>query len=311
MNATRIPEDEQRFAISRVAEICGTTPSTLRSWERRYGFPAPPRRGSGHRVYTREEVELIREVVARTQRGVAVSLAIEDVRQQASAATKIAPLKPAELVSRFVDAVQALDIASARAIFRQAWEMLDWDTLAREFIMPAMREIGDRWHAGQLSVAAEHMASSLVRTHVLSVIRFLGDQQDGPEAICACAPDEQHDLGLLMLSADLRRRGWQVMYLGAAVPIEELACAVALAQPHAVFISATTIDSARALRRLPEALRERDVTNARIIIGGGAPELHELLGDLPPLRIVEEREVEHVLEALESEWRGQRLTALR
>src|SRR5579875_2084821 len=184
MNATRIPEDEQRFAISRVAEICGTTPSTLRSWERRYGFPAPPRRGSGHRVYTREEVELIREVVARTQRGVAVSLAIEDVRQQASAATKIAPLKPVELVSRFVDAVQALDIASARAIFRQAWEMLDWDTLAREFIMPAMREIGDRWHAGQLSVAAEHMASSLVRTHVLSVIRFLGDQQDGPEAIC-------------------------------------------------------------------------------------------------------------------------------
>jgi methanogenic corrinoid protein MtbC1 len=248
-------------------------------------------------VYTKREVELIREVVERTKRGVAASLAIDDVRRTLSMAPGLPTQRPAELAARFVEAVQALDGDSAAETLRQAWELLDWDTLATELIVPAMREIGDRWHAGQLSVAAEHMASAQIRAQVLSLIRLLGERPGGPLAICACAPDEQHDLGLLLLTAELRRRGWGVLYLGASVPLDALAGTVAAKRPHALFLSATTGESAEKLRTLAESLSEA-AGGITIVLGGQAA------GSAAP------DDLAALLDRLETKWRSARLSSL-
>lgn len=310
MSVTAIPAGEQRLAIGRAAEICGTTPSTLRSWERRYGFPAPPRRDSGHRVYTPHELDLVREVVARTHDGAPVSLAIEDVRRSSEPAEPLRATQPGDFAERLAGAAERLDQAGVREVFRQAWESLDWDALVSEVIVPAMRAIGDRWRAGRLSVAAEHMATSIVRTQVHALGRFLGDARDGPLAVCACAPDEQHDLGLLLQSVELRRRGWRVLFLGAAVPVEDLAPAVASVAPQAVFTSATTAESVRALRRLPESLHAHGVDHVRVIAGGCAPDLAAQFAGTP-LEVVDGSVLRTRLEALEGEWRSKLLTAAR
>jgi DICT domain-containing protein len=49
-------------------------------WEQRYGFPEPQRTASGYRVYTEDDVEILRRVVWHRGRGLSVPAALERAR---------------------------------------------------------------------------------------------------------------------------------------------------------------------------------------------------------------------------------------
>ena len=60
------------------AVMLGISPNTLRSWERRYGFPQPHRSAGGHRQYSLTEIESLRLTLAETHNvSSAISLARE------------------------------------------------------------------------------------------------------------------------------------------------------------------------------------------------------------------------------------------
>lgn len=75
------------LSIGDLAERTGLTPSALRMWEQRYGFPIPHRLAGGHRRYTTHDVEQVRDVVRRRDAGVRLEQAIDDVRRRAAPTT--------------------------------------------------------------------------------------------------------------------------------------------------------------------------------------------------------------------------------
>ena len=87
-------------------------------------------------------------------------------------------------------------------------------------LAPALIEVGVRWEAGDVTVAQEHLATSTVRA---AMQRLLADARADVRgvAVLACAPGEQHEIGLLMFAVLLRADGWQVAYLGADTPVPE------------------------------------------------------------------------------------------
>ncbi len=54
--------DKEFFSMGEVSRIVGVPPHTLRYWEHRVGFPRPARRSSGHRRFTRKDLEAILSV---------------------------------------------------------------------------------------------------------------------------------------------------------------------------------------------------------------------------------------------------------
>src|SRR4051812_27451518 len=58
-----------RLTISSVSSLLGVPVPTLRSWERRYGFPSPARTNGRHRRYAMDEVELLRALRDEITRG--------------------------------------------------------------------------------------------------------------------------------------------------------------------------------------------------------------------------------------------------
>ncbi len=68
------------LAIKDVAERTGLAAQTIRMWEQRYGYPEPSRTPSGYRVYSDEDVEMLRRVVAFRRRGLSVPAALERAR---------------------------------------------------------------------------------------------------------------------------------------------------------------------------------------------------------------------------------------
>lgn len=67
------------LTIGQLVERTGIAEGTLRTWERRHGFPAPRRLTSGHRRYSESDVELVRRVACERSAGLSLSAAIDRV----------------------------------------------------------------------------------------------------------------------------------------------------------------------------------------------------------------------------------------
>ena len=104
-------------------------------------------------------------------------------------------------------------------------------------ILPFLHDLGERWAAAERSVGQEHFASNVIGGRLRALARGWGDG-DGPRALLACPPGEQHELGLLCFGLLLRDRGWRIAYLGAETPTADLATAIAELSPELVVLGA-------------------------------------------------------------------------
>jgi MerR family transcriptional regulator, light-induced transcriptional regulator len=92
-------EQEPALSIGDVVRATGLGESTLRAWERRYGFPQPQREPSGHRRYAADDVARLLRVIAERERGIELPVAIERAR----AASTVVPSLFAQLRERRPD----------------------------------------------------------------------------------------------------------------------------------------------------------------------------------------------------------------
>ncbi|MCD8548048.1 MAG: MerR family transcriptional regulator, partial [Aeromonadaceae bacterium] len=60
------------YPIREVARLTGVNPVTLRAWQRRYGLVEPARTDKGHRLYSEQDVALIRRILAWLELGVSI-----------------------------------------------------------------------------------------------------------------------------------------------------------------------------------------------------------------------------------------------
>jgi DNA-binding transcriptional MerR regulator len=228
--------------------MLGIPVPTIRSWERRYGFPAPARTGGRHRRYGAHEVAALREVRDRITRGERAGHAIRSV--QAEGPRDERPTDPA--LDAFGTAAATLDQRALHDVLRDAEARLGTDRAIVEVALPGMRAVGTSWHAGELDVAAEHAATTTVRAWLAGLLPRRVPPL-GPPVVLACPRGEQHTLGLEALDVLLARRGVATLLLGANTPTHSLADAVRSARARVAVVTAH-----RAVVRRPaiEALGE-------------------------------------------------------
>ena len=79
------------LSIGELSARTGVTPSTLRIWEERHGFPVPTRLGSGHRRYSEGDAVLVAEVTRLRDAGMRLDAAIAAARQEGEHQAEVAP----------------------------------------------------------------------------------------------------------------------------------------------------------------------------------------------------------------------------
>lgn len=254
-----------RYTIHDASARCGIPPVTLRMWERRYGVVDPSRSPGNYRLYSERDVALLRWLKHEVDGGTAIRRAAEDLRQR-MATRDWPPALPAlhsrrgtavglaRIVRRLFDALVTSDEGRARMVLRQAGAQYDLDTLCLEILTPCLVEIGEAWHRGEIRVAQEHFASSLLRGHLVTLYQAYPLRRGARRALVGCAPSEQHEIGALMVALFLRRGGCRVDYLGANLDTADLVDYVREQRPALVALSASTEGPALALERTAEGL---------------------------------------------------------
>ena len=72
--------DTALYNTAAVVQRTGIPATTIRAWERRYGYPMPRRDTGGQRLYSERDVDGIRWLSEQTMQGVAISRAIAMLR---------------------------------------------------------------------------------------------------------------------------------------------------------------------------------------------------------------------------------------
>jgi methanogenic corrinoid protein MtbC1 len=173
---------------------------------------------------------------------------------------------------RLVKAALALDARALSATLNDVFLVLAADNAIREVIEPVTREIGDLWASGRCSIASEHLATS----HFLNRVGRLLDAAQPPDpraphVVAACLPDEQHQLGLLILAWHLARHGVRVVYLGAELPLDDLEKACRPSAPGAVLLSVTRTSVFEAHRRAIARMAAKPSIGHVFVGGQGVP----------------------------------------
>jgi methanogenic corrinoid protein MtbC1 len=163
--------------------------------------------------------------------------------------------------------VSRQDVASLVRLVEQALALNRLEDAIDDVLVPTLVAVGDGWATGDLTVAHEHLATGIVRAQLEKLLADVRSRIRGT-AVLACAPGEQHEVGLLMLAVLLRADGWAVSYLGPDTPTADAFGLATDVDASALLFSATCEGSARVLEG--ELGRMRIPDGLEVIVGGRA-----------------------------------------
>ena len=265
------------YRIRTVAEMTGVPRNTLLAWERRYGLVKPERHENGYRSYSEEDVERLQRVQNAIRSGLKISEAVALLEQEdhSEESSRLARL-PTEAGQQGYEAM-ARDLTDALVSYRRgdADRILSqllpvpFGTRLHQVFFPVLRMIGDRWESGEVSIAQEHYASAVLRTHLAGVLLGIGTAgMSSPHAACTTFIGDVHELASLALAIQLSLEGYRVSYLGPNLPANEafefclgqrvkLLCVSVIKKPTAAAVNSYMAELAPLVQN-----------GARVVIGG-------------------------------------------
>jgi len=269
-------DDPTEYSIKAVSQATGLSTETLRAWERRYRVIAPKRDPSGHRIYTAGDVLRLRRLREITGRGHPIGrvahLSDEDLglllAQAPGEAGDAAAARA--LVGRILKAAERYRPTECDQVIAMSFALLPAAEVVRNVLSPALREIGDRWQQGELSVAQERIASGAARRQLTSLLNTFNSIARGPSVVFATLSGEQHELGILMHAALAASHRLRAYYLGPDLPPEEIARYAIRVGATAVGVSLVTSSAMELFLPQLAALRAALPEEVEVWIGGPA-----------------------------------------
>ncbi|MDH4553802.1 MerR family transcriptional regulator [Pseudomonas sp. BN417] len=257
--------------IREVARQTGVNPVTLRAWERRYGLIVPLRTGSGHRLYSAEDVARIRLILTWMERGIAVGQVKGLLNTpQTPTAADASPASPWEEQRRYL--MQAIANLAERQLderFNAAMALYPPLTLYRQLLQPLLDELEQRWR-GQFGSQVERVfLHSWLRTKLGARIYHNNRQCGGAPLLLVNGSDLPMEPGLWLTAWLVSSADCSVEVLDWSVPAVELSLAVARIQPRALLLY-----SSQPLRQdqLPRLLNGHPCP---CLLGGPAAAIHQ------------------------------------
>lgn len=239
-----IAKQRGRFRIQAVSAMTGVPAATLRAWERRYGVPTPARTVSSYRLYSEQDVGLVRRLRDLCARGIAPAEAAKlvssgDARVVEQAIVGGRPEPFLAYRQRMMQALETFDTQTIEAEARSTLVLGSGAQILQHIVIPLMHEVGDRWSAGSLSIAQEHLATEVLTNLARDLLRLAQPADALRTAVLACLPDETHALPLYVVGHHFAQWGFRVAVVGARTPVAEIGCVVQQTSPDVVALSCT------------------------------------------------------------------------
>lgn len=282
-----------KLSIGALSRSTGIPVETLRTWERRYGFPVPERKPSGHRVYPLASVPRLRRIAEALARGHRASEAVTASEKDLAALLDVTPVmtdtvsqvaeREDPALSALLKIVEAFDAEQLTQILTADWRRLGVLPFLSERVAPLIHAVGEEWAAARLGIHHEHFLSERIGD-LLRLLRLpLEEKARGPLVVFASLSGEAHGLGLQMAALTLAAAGCRILYLGTEVPPAHLAGLAKDIDARAVALSISVANRGETMNAQVELLRGLLPKRVTLLIGGaGAP------GQRPGFKVIQD-----------------------
>lgn len=261
----------ERLPIRTISALTGVKAMTLRAWERRYGLIKPQRTPKGHRIYTHAHVERIRRVLTLIDRGVPVGR-VRELLDSEPAATAGTPGPWTGYLDRMAAAITRFDEPELDRVHDEALSLHSIEQITQQLYLPLLVRLGARWHDLAGGIAEEHFFAMYLRSKLGARLQHRMRYATGPRLLAACAPGEQHEIGLLLFALEANNAGMRTVLLGADTPLSDIESACQRSGCEAVVI-ASSVDPQPGL--LEGSLREFVRTvRVPVFVGGATAARH-------------------------------------
>lgn len=288
-----LPEPQTpRHPIRVVAERTGVNPTLLRAWERRYAVVEPGRSPGGQRLYSDADVERLLLVRQASDAGrpissvaqmdnAALTALLEDDRQARDALLANTSVAPAPgQIGAAMDAVTRLDPLRLEQILRREVVAMGGERFLDELVTPLLVEIGERWRAGELRPAHEHIAVAVVKQILGWMLERARSAATGEFIVIGTLSGERHELGAMLAATAAALEGWRVVFTGEDLPPEEIALAARSVGAQVVGISVMNpLDAQRLASQILRLTEELGDETAVILGGRAATDLARMVAD--------------------------------
>ena len=268
-----------RHPIGVVADRTGLSPDVLRVWERRYGVVEPTRSPGGQRLYSDADIERLRLLHRATQGGHGISHvatlsqpALEHLVREIEARGTVTPgqtrLEAYPVIAEAFDLAMRVNPSALESLLRRSLARYGIVSFLDEVAAPFLREVGDGWHAGRVTVYQEHLTTAVVEKVVGDIPTLLTEGPDDPAIVFATLEGERHSAGALMAAATAASEAWKVIYLGADLGTDEIRGAAERTKALAVGVSIVATERKTRLASQVRALEEALPEGVTLLVGG-------------------------------------------
>lgn len=139
-----------------------------------------------------------------------------------------------------------------------------------EVIKKSLYRVGEMWESNQISVATEHLATSITESLLNHIFqKSYSDRRVGKKVIVAGTEREIHQVGIKMVADLFEKHGWETFFLGGNVPTKDLILFIKTTEPDLLALSLSIYNNLPNMERMITKIRE-SYPALPIIIGGRA-----------------------------------------
>ena len=260
-----------KFTIKDLENLSGIKAHTIRIWEQRYSFLKPSRTDTNIRYYSSDDLKTILNISILNKYGYKIShinkMSVNDVQTRV-AELNLAGAQQERIVNELIQLMVDLDTVGFEKILDKQIAANGIEKVIIRIIFPFFERIGILWQTGHINPAQEHLTTNIIRQKLIVGIDQARSLVKIKRSVLLFLPEkEHHELGLLLVYYLLKKRGVEVLYIGANVPLKDAQFVVDTKKPDFVYIHLTSTSAGFNFEKFLRQLSGK-ISKPKIIISG-------------------------------------------
>ena len=232
------------YSIKDLEQVSGIKAHTIRIWEQRYNFLQPLRTDTNIRTYNASELKVILNVSLLNKYGFKIShidkMTPEQMEEKILSLNQLDAVKE-RVINGLIKEMVSLNMGSFDMQLDIYIGQKGIERTVLEIVFPFLERVGVLWITNHVNPAQEHLATNILRQKLILGIEKLPAVVNQDKNVILFMPEgEHHEIGLLLVYFLLKQQGVFVNYLGANVPLRDLAFLNGIKKPEYIFCHITS-----------------------------------------------------------------------
>lgn len=206
--------DNHLHSISTVSRLTGINAITLRAWERRYGLIQPKRTESGHRLFTDDDIVLIKEILFWVEKGISISKVPQYLRGKKTISHAGDNPDYHDYQQQAVKAVKNFDQKSLENYIDMIFDLYPLDVVSQKIYPKVLEALNEHWLTSDTAFSEQQFFSFYLRNKIASSFLQNKHKNIHGKLIVTTLQEAFSELELLFLAAALSRYGFEIILLG-------------------------------------------------------------------------------------------------